>query len=355
MHGAWKKDLFPEAESSTEAIMQLLQHPTTTNPSKETRIGALLSPSSTLEEVKQHLELITHYYNNNNNNNNDNSDNNNVSNNIEILTTAGVHPYHAETEPTEKEISLLHEYLSSSSSNKDDAVATRICAVGECGLDYSEGFPSRESQLAWFRVQVKLAVQYKKPLFIHERLAHEDLLKVLDEEINDNNNNDDKETATTNTVPIIVHCFTGTREHCETYMKRGYYVSVSGFICKKNGDEVGRCIADGIIPLDRLMIETDAPYMGFDGCRDEFLKLRETTQNWNGKKRKKLYKSIYPNVPSALNLVLDKVVQLLLLQQQQREDLDNVNTINKDEVARITSENAIRFFGFRDFQKQENS
>jgi TatD DNase family protein len=75
-------------------------------------------------------------------------------------------------------------------------------------------------------------------------------------------------------VPIIIHCFTGTKEQCVEYVKRGYYISLSGYILKEANDncaEVLACLKEGIIPLDKLMIETDAPYMGFPDCRQLYM------------------------------------------------------------------------------------
>jgi TatD DNase family protein len=174
---------------------------------------------------------------------------------------------------------------------------------------------------------VKLANELNKPLFVHERLAFRETMEILED----------------CTVPVIIHCFTGTREECKAYIERGYSLSVSGYILKDDGEEVRACLREGLIPLERFMIETDAPYMGFEGCRANYLaKNQEYASSLNSKKRKRLVNSIYPNVPSSLPIVLDEVVKLLNEGRETRgEDL-----LERDEVARITTENAIRFFGF---------
>jgi TatD DNase family protein len=100
---------------------------------------------------------------------------------------------------------------------------------------------------------------------------------------------------------------------------------------------------DDLIPLDKLMIETDAPYMGFTNCRLNYLtKQSDFLSSLNAKKRKRIQNSIFPNVPSSLPLVLDEVVKCLNEGRAKRNQV----LLERDEVARITTENAIRFFGF---------
>ena len=127
-------------------------------------------------------------------------------------------------------------------------------------------------QLHAFREQVKLAVELNMPLFLHEREAHEALVKVLDE-------------IEAESLPsIVVHCFTGTKEEANEYIQRGYYIGYTGTICKK---ERGAPLREMLpsIPLNRIMVETDAPFMGFKrgrkssepaDCIDVARKLAET-------------------------------------------------------------------------------
>uniref|UniRef100_A0A7R9WT86 TatD related DNase n=1 Tax=Craspedostauros australis TaxID=1486917 RepID=A0A7R9WT86_9STRA len=209
----------------------------------------------------------------------------------------------------------------------DEANAPWCAAVGECGLDASEGFPPIDDQIPWFRKQVELAEELQLPLFVHERLAFEQTMDVLK----------------TTTVPVIIHCFTGTQDQCRQYIDRGYFVSVSGFILKENADncdEVRKCLSEGILPLERLMIETDSPYMGFTNCRQWYVEHNQEliSSALNSKKRKRLVQSMYPNVPTSLLGVLDKVVECL----QQHDQ-----SITKDQVAAATTANAKSFFGFK--------
>eukprot|EP00429_Kryptoperidinium_foliaceum_P000769 CAMPEP_0176019492 /NCGR_PEP_ID=MMETSP0120_2-20121206/9418_1 /TAXON_ID=160619 /ORGANISM="Kryptoperidinium foliaceum, Strain CCMP 1326" /LENGTH=296 /DNA_ID=CAMNT_0017352569 /DNA_START=249 /DNA_END=1135 /DNA_ORIENTATION=+ len=242
---------------------------------KQANIVAMLSPSSTIDEAKNGLELIMNY-----------------PPPIRIKTTVGIHPYHV-TDDGITGVPISEHRQTMQSLLRNDLVA----AIGECGLDASEGFPHIEDQLPLFRLQVELANEFNLPLFVHERLAFDEALEILNKA----------------TTPVIIHCFTGTRDQCLEYVKRGYYISVSGYVLKEtndNYDEVISCLNEDTIPLSRLMIETDAPYMGFPGSRQLYLEHNdEFVSSLNSKKRKRLIQSTYPNVPSSLPSVLERVAQ----------------------------------------------
>jgi len=153
-----------------------------------------------------------------------------------VFTTAGVHPHQAaDVEAGWKaEISTI-------------AQAAEVVAVGETGLDYFRDFSPRPAQRAVFREQIELAVEVGKPLFVHDRDSNGDTRRILADH-------------RAELAGCVIHCFTGTADDLDAYLGDGYHIGVTGWICdeRRGGglrDLVGR------IPLDRLLIETDAPYL----------------------------------------------------------------------------------------------
>ena len=311
-------------QATSSANLRILHHPSTV----ASNIHGVFSPSSTIDEAENFHSILL-------------ESTRESRNDIDVRMGVGVHPYHAE------EAGELTEELESSTRNRIDTLFAKdklegkgfLTCIGEMGLDYSEGFPHKDKQLPWFEFQLRLAKQYSLPIFIHERLAFEDTISLIDEVFAD----------TSSCPPIIIHCFTGSKEECKKYIERGYFLSVSGYILK-NGDgpdEVKDCLRSGIIPMDKLMIETDAPYMGFNSCRDTYYEFEAETnaefQAFNSKKRKRLIKGIYPNAPSSLPKVLDSAVELL---NEGRRDRNEEELSTKD-VARMFFENAANFFGIQ--------
>lgn len=120
----------------------------------------------------------------------------------------------------------------------------KLVAVGEIGLDYYyKGF-DRETQLRAFREQMDLAAQLKLPVIIHDRDAHEDTLKVIDE---------------FKGVTGVLHCFSGSLEFSREVLKRGYYLGFTGVITFKNAKKAVGVLKEA--PADRILVETDCPYM----------------------------------------------------------------------------------------------
>ncbi|CAM9601677.1 unnamed protein product [Ectocarpus fasciculatus] len=211
-----------------------------------------------------------------------------------VFSTAGVHPYHVQGSGS------LEDAMASIATL---AATEEARCVGECGLDYSEGFPAAELQLPWFERQVELACKLKKPLFLHERAAFVDFSEVLR-----------RYDASHGLPPCLVHCFTGSEKELTAYIEMGFFVSVAGGICREKS---GAALREAVkrVPLDRLMVETDAPYLGFSGCRKGHNKPKK--QN--------------PNVPSALPAVVRVLAECLGLPFE--------------EVARATLQNSRQFFG----------
>lgn len=154
-----------------------------------------------------------------------------------LYATAGVHPHHASSYDHEAR-PLLEEML------QEDFVV----AVGECGLDYFRDFSPRPLQQKAFRSQLETAVATGKPLFLHQREAHEDFLAIL------------REYQPELTGGGVAHCFTGTRKQMESYLELGLYIGITGWICDEaRGGDLRAAVP--ALPLDRVMIETDAPYL----------------------------------------------------------------------------------------------
>ncbi len=153
-----------------------------------------------------------------------------------LYATAGVHPHDADTYNAnieEQLISILDK--------------PTIVAVGETGLDFNRNFSTPDNQRQAFEAQIALANSFKKPLFLHERDAFNDFYAILAAHKNDN-------------IQAVVHCFTGNEKALKTYLDLGLYIGITGWISdKKRGAELREIIK--YAPLDRLMIETDAPYL----------------------------------------------------------------------------------------------
>jgi TatD DNase family protein len=153
-----------------------------------------------------------------------------------LFATAGVHPHDASS-CTPDTLKRLHRL----------AALPQVVAVGECGLDYNRDFSPRDVQRKWFEEQVKLACELKLPLFLHEREAHRDFLDVM-------------KPYHADISRAVVHCFTGTRAELEAYLEQGFYIGITGWICdERRGKHLRELVKH--IPLDRLMIETDAPFL----------------------------------------------------------------------------------------------
>ncbi|MCP5076460.1 MAG: TatD family hydrolase, partial [Psychromonas sp.] len=156
----------------------------------------------------------------------------------EIFSSCGVHPlYYDENNPdnTVDEKQLL-EYASSD----------KVVAIGETGLDFFYAPETKEWQLACFRKQIRVAKKLNKPLIIHTRDARQETLDILKEEGADQ-------------VGGVLHCFTESIEMAQAAMQMGFYISVSGIVTFKNAKQLQAVIKE--IPLDRLLVETDAPYL----------------------------------------------------------------------------------------------
>jgi TatD DNase family protein len=155
---------------------------------------------------------------------------------LQLRATAGVHPHHA-GECDRHTISALR------------ALAARPCvvALGECGLDFNRNYSPHPDQERWFVAQLELACALGKPLFLHSRDAHPRFAEIL--------------RAHRDGLPrAVAHCFTGARDELRSYLDMDLYIGITGWICdERRGLHLRELVRE--IPLDRLMLETDAPYL----------------------------------------------------------------------------------------------
>lgn len=153
-----------------------------------------------------------------------------------LYATAGVHPHHAleVTNECVAELKALHAH-------------PEVLAVGECGLDYFRDFAPRPAQHKAFERQLELAAELGKPLFLHQRDAHVDFMAVM-------------KGFEGRLGPAVVHCFTGTRAELFDCLDADFYIGITGWLCdERRGGHLREIVKN--IPGNRLMIETDAPYL----------------------------------------------------------------------------------------------
>ena len=202
-----------------------------------------------------------------------------------LYATAGVHPHHA-ADYDDSSTALITEL----------ATKDAVVAVGECGLDYFRNFSPREAQMKAFQSQLEIAAETRLPVFLHQRDAHDDFVEVL-------------EPMLAKVSRAVAHCFTGEHESLREYLAMGLWIGITGWICdERRGKHLHDIVAD--VPDDRLLIETDAPYL--------------------------LPRTIRPKPKTRRNepAYLPEVLRVVAEARGQTEE----------HVARITTENAIRFF-----------
>lgn len=202
-----------------------------------------------------------------------------------LYSTAGIHPHNAKdcNQNTIEEIRKL-------------ALNKEVVAIGECGLDFDRDFSPRDIQKKWFIEQLKLAIELDKPVFLHEREAHESFVEIISE-------------YAPKLKKAVVHCFTGNLKEVNKYLDMGLYIGITGAICDKRRIYLEDIVRK--IPLNKLMIETDGPFMLPGNMKDRPSDRR--------------------NEPSYLPYVLKKIA-------------DSLNR-STEEIANSTRKNTIEFFG----------
>ena len=197
-----------------------------------------------------------------------------------LYGAVGIHP--SETEELKEEDML---WLKKASVQKD------IVAIGEIGLDYYWPEPDREIQKKWFIRQFALSSEVKLPVIIHSRDAAEDTLEILKEWDKDKTGG-------------VIHCFSYSKEIAREYLSMGYYFGIGGVLTFKNARKLVEAVE--IIPMEKILLETDCPYLA--------------PEPYRGKRNQSGY----------IDFVAEKLAKL--------------KGITKEEVLRITSDNAKNFY-----------
>lgn len=154
----------------------------------------------------------------------------------DVWCSVGVHPHEAKAEPLEEADPLVER-----------ARHCKVVGIGESGLDYYYGHSPREAQIANFRHHIEAARRTGLPLIVHTRDADEDTISILREEMG------------RGAFTGVIHCFTGARRLAEAALDLGFYLSASGITTFKNSGSLREIFKD--VPRDRLLVETDAPYL----------------------------------------------------------------------------------------------
>jgi len=153
-----------------------------------------------------------------------------------LFATVGIHPHHASDLNAD---ALQHLTVLAGQPG--------VVAIGECGLDYFRNLSPRDDQIAAFHVQLELAEQLHLPVFLHQRDAHADFMAVLKEHIG-------------GLKAAVAHCFTGQSHELDDYLNLGLSIGITGWICDERRGEHLKSLVQ-VIPAERLMIETDSPYL----------------------------------------------------------------------------------------------
>lgn len=227
----------------------------------ENGVDLIVNPASNLESCRKVLEIASKF--------------------PHVYAAVGVHPHDAK-EMDDNSIDLI----------RDMAKNEKVVAIGEIGLDYHYDLSPRDIQKLRFYQQLELARELKLPAIIHEREACQDCLDIITQ---------------FGDLKGVVHCFSGSWETAEKILDMGWYISFTGAVTFKNAKKAPEVAAK--MPLDRLMLETDSPYMAPVPLRGR----RNDSRN--------------------LPYIAEKIAEL--------------RGMTVDEVVKITTENGKRFFGIK--------
>lgn len=152
-----------------------------------------------------------------------------------VYAAVGVHPHDVKDMKEDNLEHLIHM-----------AAFDKVVAIGEIGLDYHYDYSPRSIQKLWFREQLKVAKDLGLPVVIHSREASQDTFDLIME-------------ADLTEAKGVIHCYAGSAEMAKEYVKHGYYIGIGGVVTFNNAKKTKEVVE--AIPLDRILIETDAPYL----------------------------------------------------------------------------------------------
>ena len=191
--------------------------------SKDAGVTTWITVGTNLEDSRQVVELAARYEN--------------------MYATVGIHPHDAK-EGDERALAALEEL----------ARSEPVVAVGETGLDFHYNFSKQPDQKRVFAAQLEMARELDLPVVVHSRNAFDETIEILDRHGE-------------GLKGVVFHCFSGSAEQARLLLERGYHISFTGVVTFKNAETVRE--AAGVVPLDRLMVETDCPYMSPEPVRKQ--------------------------------------------------------------------------------------
>ena len=206
----------------------------------------------------------------------------------QVLAAVGIHPQESK-QVNKEDISTLEKM----------AKHPKVVAIGETGLDYYRDYAPHEKQIEVLKWQLELADKMKLPVVIHCRQAEKDMLGILREWTSNKSKSEQS--------PGLIHCFSGSSDTVHQYLDMGFYISLGGYIGYPSSRKDQGVIKE--IPLNRLLLETDAPFM--------------PPQAYRGKRNEPVYVAITAGV------------------------LANIISVPLETVARETTQNAYRLFGWK--------
>ena len=198
---------------------------------------------------------------------------------VRVAVAVGIHPHHASTADDAALATLA-----------DQARSPGVVAVGETGLDYYYDHSPRDAQRAAFARTIALAREIGLPLVVHVRDAHAEAADILARE-------------GARSVGGVIHCFTGTKDDVRPYLDIGFHVSVAGIVTFRNADPLREAVRH--VPLDRLMVETDSPYLApvpHRGRRNEPAHVRQVAEGVAQARNESLAKIAEATSENALRL-----------------------------------------------------